>query len=379
MAVTTTAEQPPAAPTFESVAFAHPVSLESALTVTVVDGAPVQGYHLLSDSIVGDFFPTDGLSVEQFLDDVESKTGTVPEVTHAYLRGEDVETAANRTSTAILGEDLPKFDAPDADPDPAYVQPREDVDRALGASPRSAASTWQPNDVEAMIEPLGSDNLSIVGKYYWWGDAPFASPVVMADHWGMEFQFDFYTTTRPNLNPYGDDYTGFRPFCGTTSTYYKDWAVASTRPYTWTALVIVGPNLVAAPANLGMYGDFNDLSDPCNVSTIAVGMANPWAMPMDDWGQNSLVISYYPERGSDTQSVVGAIVQPVNRLHCEVNPTMPLMDCMGVTPGSYPGPGPSSSRVVLNNGRGWKAPSLCWYSGGFGADPASRWTCGAGF
>ena len=125
-----------------------------------------------------------------------------------------------------------------------------------------------------------------------------------------------------------------------------------------------------------MYGDFNDLSDPCNVSTIAVGMAQPSMMP-NSYGSNFLSLYLYPLRGDDAQSKIGAIVQPVSRQHCESNPTMPLMDCMGVTPGTYPGPGSSNSRMVLNDARGKVAPDLCWYSGEFGNSAAALefWDC----
>ena len=230
-----------------------------------------------------------------------------------------------------------------------------------------------------MIAPVGSSNIGITGKYSWWGLDPYASPLVMADHWGMEFQFDFYTTVRPNLDPYGGGYLGVRPFCGTTAISYKDWAVASTDPYTWVAMVITGPDQVIAPAGLGMYGDFNDLSDPCDVSTISVGMAAPWEMP-NSCGNNYLSISYYPKKGADAQSTVGAIVQPVSRAYCEAHPDMYLMDCMGVTGGTYPGPGTTYSRLVLNNNRGLRAPSLCWWSGGFGLDSSQFqvWDCYGG-
>lgn len=370
-------------PTFIEVDFAHPVSLQSALTVKSAAGAEIIGYHFVSDSIVGDYFPGGGLSAEVFLADVAKKTGTAPEIVKAYIDGDNADkVGAGRVAEEVLGEALPAFDAPDAEPSPDFISadvPADRTERDQLNPLKAASSTWVPNDAEAMITPLTSQNLNILGKYSWWSLEPYASPLAMADHWGMEFQFDFYTTVRPNLNPYGDDYLGIRPFCGTTQINYKDWAAASTDPYTWVAMVISGDNQVIAPASLGMYGDFNDASDPCTVSTIAVGMAAPWAMP-NSYGSNFLSISYYPAKGDDATSVVGAIVQPVSRTHCEQNPTMYLMDCMGVTPGAYPGPGTSSSRPVLNNNRGLRAPSLCWWSGGFGLDTSQfqTWSCDGG-
>lgn len=317
-------------PTFIEVDFAHPVSLQSALTVKSAAGAEIIGYHFVSDSIVGDYFPGGGLSAEVFLADVAKKTGTAPEIVKAYIDGDNADkVGAGRVAEEVLGEALPAFDAPDAEPSPDFISadvPADRTERDQLNPLKAASSTWVPNDAEAMITPLTSQNLNILGKYSWWSRA-----------------------------------------------------AASTDPYTWVAMVISGDNQVIAPASLGMYGDFNDASDPCTVSTIAVGMAAPWAMP-NSYGSNFLSISYYPAKGDDATSVVGAIVQPVSRTHCEQNPTMYLMDCMGVTPGAYPGPGTSSSRPVLNNNRGLRAPSLCWWSGGFGLDTSQfqTWSCDGG-
>ena len=57
---------------------------------------------------------------------------------------------------------------------------------------------------------------------------------------------------------------------------------------------------------------------------------------------------------------------------------MPLTDCMGVTPGSYPGPGPATSRPVLGDWRNKQAPDLCWYSDNYGNDAPIIWNCDGG-
>lgn len=377
-------------PTFAEVPFAHAVSLESALSITEVDGIQVDGYHLVSDTLVGDYWTSGGLTVDQFLTEVQNVTGTAPEVSAAFVDGQALEqlNSAQRgvSSDRVIGRDLPVFDAPDADPEKvALVGASRAADERVEPEAESSSSTaayertWVPNDATAQVQSFSSTNLAIVGKYSWYGLNPFASPIVMADHWGMEFQFDFYTQMRPNLynNPLPWGY-GKRPHCGSTSTLYKDWAAASTRPYNWFGWVIDGQNMVAAPGSMGLYGDFNDLSDPCDVSTIAVGMAAPWNMPSTLGGTNELDLRLYPLRGEDSSSRLGAIVQPVSRSFCESNPTMYLMDCMGVTPGDYPGPGQSGNRMVLNQANGWHAPNLCWYSGNFGNDLAQWWGCGTG-
>lgn len=371
---TTKSEHDPK-PTYGELDFAHPVSLQDAMSVTRASGVDIHGYHFTTDSIIGDYWPGSGMTAEEFLTRVEKETGTAPEIVSAYVLADELEAArtSQRSTPNLLGADLAQFDAPNADASRMNANRPEQTDggeiRSLGAS-----DTWQPNSVEGQVVATSSTTLEITGKYSWWGLSPFNSPLVMADHWGMEFQFDFYTTLRPHLGSIYPIGYGYRPQCGATAISYKDWAAASTRPYSWYAYVINGPDEIVAPATLGMYGDFNDLSDPCTVSTIAVGMAQPQVMP-SSYGDQFLTIRMYPERGDDVQSVLGAIVQPVSRTWCEQNPSMPLMDCMGVTPGAYPGPGPASSRMVLNNGNGKKAPDLCWNSEQFGTIPATYWSC----
>jgi hypothetical protein len=366
--------------TFAELSFAHPVSLPSATTITTGAGLDVLGYHFVTDSIVGDFWPDGGMTVDDFLAQVEKNTGTAPEITSAYVDAQQLadSSTAKRSAPVALGADLPAYDAPDADAslalqDAKYPPPADQT----AARTSDYTYTWVPNSVESMVQSAGT-TLAISAKYSWYGLTPFATPTAMADHWGMEFQYDFYTHARDQIPGSGIPIGyGWRPSCGNTLVNYKDWAAASTRPFNWFAWVIYGGSQIAAPGNLGLYGDFNDLSDPCEVSSITVGMAQPQVMGWaNSTGGNYLSIYMYPLKGDDTSSELGAIVQPVSRSFCETWPQMPLMDCMGVTPGSYPGPGQSDSRMVLNRDKWhYKAPNLCWYSGNFGDDPAQFWDC----
>lgn len=69
-----TVDEDAQAVTFQELQFAHPVSLESAVTVVEGAGSPIAGYHFESDSIIGDFWPGSGLSVEAFLAECVSKS-----------------------------------------------------------------------------------------------------------------------------------------------------------------------------------------------------------------------------------------------------------------------------------------------------------------
>ncbi|MBD3751286.1 MAG: hypothetical protein IE935_02325 [Micrococcales bacterium] len=370
----------PITPTFSEISFAHPVSLESATTVARAAGLPVEGYHFESDSIVGDFWLNGGLTVEEFLAEVRKETGTAPEIVTAYVDGEaftDKREHSRGLGDVVIGADLPVYDAPDAvaPADRAVAERSSAADLTSDVVASAAAGdTWQPNDAQVMITDMGQ-SLSISSQYSWWSSDPYASPLAMADHWGMEFQVDFYTANRPWPPGTPNWWLGkdLRPNC--SGADYKDWAAASNRPFDWFGWVIDGTNVVSAPGALGLYGDYNDLSDPCNVSTVAVGMAQPWAMPSGTYGTNTLMIYSYPLRGQETQSRVGSIVQPVTRHQCENQTWMPLTDCMGVTELEYPGPGTGHNRMVLNADNNNQAPDLCWYSGEFGTVPAQIWSC----
>lgn len=361
---------------FVTLDFAQPVTLSDAMTIQRASGVEVQGYHFESDSITGDFWPDGGMSQDEFLADVAKKTGTAPEVTSVYVRAAEYQKAAGSLrSAALLGAELPAFDAPDADP---TLMPKATQDQPTATSRAAASTTWQPTTVVSEVKRT-STNVAITGFYSWFSDNnsnPKAHPAYMASSWGMEFQYDFYTTMRPNAvgAPIPIGY-GTRPVCGTTTINFKDWAVASNRPFNWFAWITLGTTpRVAAPSTFMLYGDFNDLTDPCTVSTIAVGMANPQAVS-NLYTSVQLELQMYPKLGSDATSKLGAIVQPVSREHCNRFPDFALTDCMGVTPGAYPGPGPSDPRMVLNSTNNKQAPNLCWFSPSYGNTPASYYTC----
>ncbi len=305
---------------------------------------------------------------------IHRQTGTAPEVVAAYVEGAEYAAALQRRGVSLeevkLGAELPLFDAPAATVPASGFETQRDTDVVA----RAGGETWQPRSAQVIIKDIGP-YLEIDAQYSWWGLDPFAAPFIINDGWGMEFQVDFYTTNRGVFGDENMPNYGQRPYCGVIGDQFKDWAAASNRPFNWFGWVISGTSTVLAPGGVGLYGDYNDLSDPCTVSSISVGAADPGAIPDTAGGTEELRITMYPSKGMDATSVVGSIVQPVNRHWCEVNPTMPLTDCMGVTPGTYPGPGPAGSRLVLNDGKGWRAPNLCWYSGNFGIDPSSQFSC----
>lgn len=369
--------------TISLVDFDHPVSLPDAATIRTANSQDVIGYRFDSDSMVGDFWVDTNQSLASFLEDVETKTGTVPEVTGAYLEvpqsGKEGDRLRHENDAVVIETGLPEFDAPDASPEAGLLEVRgnEDGSRAESSSvtARANTNTWRPNDAEGMVEDLGA-SVMITAKYSWYGVDPFASPLETADHWGMEFEFSFHTAMRTPIVPAAPPYV--RPNCGRDD--FKDWAAASNRYFNWFAMVAYGQDFVYAPGALGLYGDYNDLWDECTRTSVSVGMAVPHAMPSSIVGTNHLTIVMYPDRGQDTQSRLGANIQLVERYTCEQFPSIALTDCMGGNV-SYQYPSGSVSRMVLNafpSGRPAPfAPNYCWYSGNFGNDAAQPWDCNA--
>lgn len=356
-------------PTLQIISFDHAVDLPSATTIRSAYGAPVLGYHFESDFAVGDYWLGTEQSLDDFLANMSEMTGTSPEVVGAFVRPDALARSSRSAGPGgqppTLATGLPRYSAPAASPAPSFVEmSKEASDSVLPLSTRSTTDRWDPDTAEVRIEDQG-DTVSITQKFYWTSLDPYATVYNMPDHWGMEFQVDFYSSHELRVLPVPPVGYGTRPICGEDD--YKDWASASNREFNWYALVIDSTdNYVYPPGDIGLYGDYNDLFDACTRSTVAVGMAQPLAMPYSSYGSNEIAISMFPDRGQEETSVVGATVQVVERKPCEDHPDIALTDCMGVNEGAqWPGPG-SNARPVLDHGRGWRAPDLCWASAGFG-------------
>jgi hypothetical protein len=116
---------------------------------------------------------------------------------------------------------------------------------------------------------------------------------------------------------------------------------------------------------VGAYADYNDLSDPCEKNSMAIGFQAPWQLP--DYPNNSqeVLVTIQAPRGVEDTGRIGALVQSVNASQCLVAPWMARTDCMGIVSGSV------GDRPVLAEWRNWRAPARCWFSDNYGTDPNS--------
>ena len=316
------------------------------------------------------------MSVEEYLESIEKTVGTQPEVVGAYTvvtQEESSRLLSERGAEAPLVTGLPEFRAPLGRA--LQATSLEKASEISMAAADAAPDTWAPDFANIQIYDLTTTTVQIVESYGWFQTDPYNSPNVMADHWGMEFQLDFYTAPRawppgtPSF-PNKDQ----RPNCAGDD--YKDWASVSNEPFDWYALVYVDEGTLFTPTNLGLYGDYNDLFDECTRSSVTVGMANPQVFPCGVNCYQNMDLYLFPDRGQDDASTTGGLIQVVDRYMCEQATTMPLTDCMGATQywGDYPGPG-EPSRALLNPDRGWQAPDLCWMTENFGNWDPFRFSC----
>lgn len=344
----------------------HPVSLEDALSwsQSARTAAPVEGVRFESESVVGEYWMTADRSPEAFLEAFEADTGTVPEVV-ALLSTESIpieDALAGDVREESVTISAPEFSAP-----PAVVTD-ENSARFAEEHPETPSSErlapgdrWTPRTVTSWITRSAAftNSIEIKQNYEWHGLDPFNSPGLMPNHWGAEFGVDFYT----DLPQYQ---VGMRPSCWAG---FEESTAATNDAYTWWVMVTTGTEYVMDPGPIGFYGDYFDSLDACNRASIAVGAANPQAIPSDIWGTgtNYISVTILATKGNATASRIGGNVQAVERYSCEAAPSTPLTVCMGLdTSLGFPGPGPQA-QLTKNTSPAWYAPDLCWYTPDHGA------------
>ncbi len=361
------------------------MSLPDATSIQSSFGADVRGYNFESDSTVGDYWIGSSQTLDGFLAEMQSKAGTQPEVVGAYVDPDQFESGvqARSAQTYVLETGLPEFAASPGAPSDEFTETTGEGE--LGTTSKvgsdamaldTPAGRWDPYMAEVQIRDMGTF-VNIVEKYTWGGPLhPYDNIYNMPDHWGVEFTVDFWTTNKGAPSVQGSN-TGIRPSCGVSNDGYKDWAAASNREFNWFAMVIDGSDMVYAPGQIGFYGDYNDLFDECERSSVSAGMAQPYAMPYSIAGSNDVYLALYPDRGQDATSVIDGNVHAVERSTCEAFPTITLTDCMGA---NYATTFPSGAplRTTLAASRGWTAPNKCWYSDDWGSTAPIPWECSSG-
>lgn len=350
------------------VPFDHPVSFDDAIQVMDIGGNPVIAYRFESSDVVGEYSLQSAQDPASFLSSFIDYYGTTPQVMGVIvLEDTDAVLASDsRRATAIIDLDAPDFVAKPAAPDSKavmkYNKSESEAEQSATTElqmPSGLTTRWDPDLVETEIFDAGISNGMYFTQFISWISVA-TSPAIVPDHWGLEFEVNIYTD-----HP---DYQSFtRPGCSFTN--YKSRPFAQNQNWNWSVFINVGNGLEPGSGLWGAYADYNDLFDPCNKNSMAIGIADPHMLPFDQAGIYSLQLNILAPRGLDATSRVGGVVQAVNRHMCEAWPAMTFTDCMGAAFNTWPGPG-DVSRPTLAEWRNWRAPYICWKSYNYGTtDP----------
>ena len=354
------------------IPLSHPVSLQDAMAAAASNrmtiGSAVGGYKFEGDVVAGEYWPTEDLPPDKFLSEFQSATGTLPEVVGLLtMKSVSLEEAQRVEPTETLSLDAQVFVAPPSAELPASkahelmaARAKQESTFRVGATTLTGGDTPQPRDAYVNVRPSAAfaNTVEITQYYDWYGVDPFSSPLVIPNHWGMEFGVDL-TTELPQYQ------VGNRPTCWPG---YEEATAATNDLFTFWVMVIDGTEYIGSPGPAGFYGDYFDHFDACARTSITVGAADPNQIPWSTYtGASTLYITILATKGNEATSRVSGNIQAIERYSCESTPSTPLTVCMGLDENiSWPGPG-SQTQLTKNTSTVWYAPSRCWYTPDFGS------------
>lgn len=339
----------------------HSTDLKSALTITEAIETPVIAYAFDNAMVVGEFSPLTGISTTEYLELFHTEYGTSPEVTGVVVEmpTERAETIQTERSQIDLGAELPEFDAE------PVVFGGETLERKLASEAASdddgfsakTAGDWRPDSTTHNIMPF--DGYAMFAQVFTWTHGGVYS---LPDLIGLEFEIN-------QDNPGVATPQNIRPACFDSDYKKRFWA--QNQNYSWSVTDYMSPNA----ASFGAYADYNDLSDLCRTSSIAIGLRYPQNLTGATFGATGLETKLdtfiLAPRGFSSSVAFSGNVQAVSSFHCVNLPAMTLTDCMGVYPvtstwGGYPSG--NYNRGTLAAHRGWTIPSKCWITWNHGSD-----------
>lgn len=335
--------------TTATLPLSHAVTLQDAVSFAPSIGGDITAFKFDNGDVEGEYSPSLDQTLEQFLAGFSERFGTQPEVTGVVVKVSVAEAQQRMSArSAPLDPGAPAFDAPAVTLSPEYAEvatPPAPVASAERAVSVAAASDWRPND--AQVEVTNQNGRADFFTSYWWHSG--SVPGQMPAGFGAEFEVNLYNTASSTVR---------RPAC---DPGYKDkfWA----KNYSWNWALYKPDYSAASHSGVGAYADYNDLSDPCNRNSIAIGMRYPRNIQSAN-NQFGVMIWVSAPRGTTTTSKIGGVVQAVSDSYCTsiAGSAMSLTDCMGVYTGSWPIAGALKSRTTLNETRLWTAPPKCWQS-----------------
>jgi hypothetical protein len=351
-----------------TIPFSHSITLPEAVEVAASLSETVVSYPFAGYDIVGAYAPSADQTTVEYLDAFADKYGTQPAITGLVVERE-VDDAARVAPTAPTLE----ISAAEFTPDLVELGEQWDfaaqnVDPAASDSSRINGWDWRPDTTSFYLYNYNG-RASFNHAYVWTGAN---SPALLPLDFGLEFEVNQYNYGIPG---------GARPYCsmdgvnpGFPNLEGQFWG--KNENYSWS---ISTPTENLATETVWAYEDYNDFLDDCNRQSIAIGMRFPQLIPHDSTGETNyaLFISVDAPFGSAaSSSVIGGNVQAVYDGACQ-GTTLALTDCMGDTSGDSvwnadPNGDAPKSRITLNPGNGWTAPTLCWISNLRGEVPATQ-------
>lgn len=347
--------------------FSHPVSLQDAVTIAKEAGLDAKAFRFENQNLLGEYSPDPGVPIEDYLETFYSDFGVSPAVVGVLLEI-SAEEAAKHTTREIQSEIGAEFPLQEA----LGISTESRVGQELSAIEKQhpeersdtmslSATRWDPDIVMQHVTRNTGASFTTFSGTYIWGDLD-TSPLMLPDKHGLEFEVNVYT---PNAY-------GIKPFC-VPAIGYKLIPFAVNQYWSWSSWVSdpSAYGVIFNLATLGVYPDYNDLSDECNRNSIALGVASPWDIPLG-YMSSAYVFGTQIDapNGLDSNGNISAVVQTVSRHHCEANPSMPLTDCMGIVDSGW-----GANRPVLAAWRNWVAPNKCWWSHDYGEIPPVEEFC----
>lgn len=299
--------------------------------------------------------------------------GAQPAVVHLVVQApaEEVKSIGAREIESKIGAEYKEVAAEPISPDSSVgillaagqTDPQAAEERT-NPSALASPTRWDPDIAQQMVTRGPNDVNNKFTGHYVWASLNTAPYVLQAQH-GLEFEVNIHSDN-PLITGSG------RPSC--TPSNYKDVPFAKNYGWTWSGYT-GSPNppggTITNLAALGLYADYNDLSDECNRNSIAVGLAIPQDIPLPyTSSQYYFGWSILAPRGIETSNRISAVIQSVSTHWCEANTWMPLTDCMGVWNSGY-----GVNRPVLGAWRNWVAPNRCWTSMDYGSTTPVAFSC----
>lgn len=326
--------------------FTHALTLPDAVAEAATAGLDAVAYQYENPEVVGEYAPKGGESVVDFLANFEKDFGTQPQVTAVVT----VEPTASLTDARLSYEVAPEAPELTADSMELSAQMQEQLS---APEPRPASRArlaadpmdWRPNSADvSVMRASGTKPISIVQGYFWHSGS---RPNMTRPGFGLEFEVNMYNNASSTLK---------RPAC---AAGYKSAFAAQNQNWSWR--LVGGNGVVPSISSLGAYADYNDLSDPCNRNSMAIGIRYPDRIPFGNGDYGMYMIIDAPA-GTASKSSIQGVVQATSDQACSASPVpVALTDCMGVTAGDWASATPQN-RITLGASRGAMAPDYCWIS-----------------